>query len=131
MTRFIDGHRERFGVAPICRVLGWNVSTYAYKPRPPSDRVLRDDFLKGEIKRVHEANYVYGARKVWVQLRREGVDVARCTVERLMGELGLAGRRVGASRDAPRRPTSRRRRCPICSMATSAQGDPTRSGSRI
>ncbi len=97
MTRFIDLHRQRFGVAPICRVLGWCESTYyAYQARPPSDRALRDEFLKGQIRRVHEANYgVYGARKVWRALGREGIQVARCTVERLMRELGLAGVRRG------------------------------------
>ncbi len=65
MTRFIDGHRERFGVQPICDVLGCNVSTsYAYRRRPPSDRALRDDWLTGEIRRVyHEHFAVYGARK--------------------------------------------------------------------
>jgi putative transposase len=62
----------------------------------PSRRQLRDEELKAEIARVHADNYgVYGARKVWLQLNREGVPVARCTVERLMRELGLAGARRG------------------------------------
>ena len=65
---------------------------YAAKTRPPSPRTLRDAELTGQIRRIHEANYgVYGARKVWHQLRREGIDVARCTVERLMRQAGLAG----------------------------------------
>ena len=60
--------------------------------REPSRRQSRDEVLKREIARVHTANYgVYGARKVWLALNREGIDVARCTVERLMAELGLAG----------------------------------------
>ena len=60
--------------------------------REPSRRQSRDDVLKGEIARVHGANYgVYGARKVWLALNRKGIPVARCTVERLMAELGLAG----------------------------------------
>lgn len=60
--------------------------------REPSRRQSRDDVLKREIARVHTANYgVYGARKVWLALNREGIEVARCTVERLMAELGLAG----------------------------------------
>jgi putative transposase len=99
MTRFIDAHRERFGVAPICRALGWCESTYYnHKARPPSDRALRDDWLRGEIRRVYDDNYkVYGARKVWIELRREGIRVARCTVERLMREMGLEGARRGGN----------------------------------
>jgi putative transposase len=89
----IDQHRGRFGVEPICRVLEVPTSTYyAAKQRPPSARRLRDTQLKAEIRRVWDDNYqVYGARKVWRQLQREGLQVARCTVERLMGELGIAG----------------------------------------
>jgi putative transposase len=64
--------------------------------RGPSPRGLRDERLKSEIRRVHQDNYgVYGARKVWLALNREGIAVARCTVERLMRELGLAGARRG------------------------------------
>ena len=89
----IEQHRGRFGVEPICRVLEVPTSTYyAAKQRPPSPRRLRDTQLKAEIRRVWDVNYqVYGARKVWRQLQREGLQVARCTVERLMGELGIAG----------------------------------------
>jgi putative transposase len=91
----IDKLRGRFGVEPICRVLEVPASTYyAHKSRQrkPSARRQRDEQLKVEIQRVWKANFeVYGARKVWRQLRREGITVARCTVERLMGELGLAG----------------------------------------
>jgi putative transposase len=89
----IDAHRGRFGVEPICRVVGVPASTYyAAKRRPPSARRRRDTQLKLEIQRVWDDNYqVYGARKIWRQLRREGFQVARCTVERLMGELGIAG----------------------------------------
>ena len=66
------------------------------KKRPPSARALRDEVLKGEITRVHGENLdVYGADKVWTQLNREGTRVARCTVERLMGDLGLSGVRRG------------------------------------
>ena len=66
MTRFIDEHREQFGVTPICDLLGWNVSTYyAYKRRPPSELALRDEYLMAEIRRVWEANYrVYGYLKI-------------------------------------------------------------------
>jgi len=90
---FIDKHRDQFGVEPICQVLGVAASTYhVATTRAPSARRLRDEWLKGEILRVYDANFqVYGARKIWRQLRREGVVVARCTVERLMRELGIAG----------------------------------------
>ena len=72
---------------------------YAAKSRPPSARSLRDDDLKAEIVRVHEANFgVYGVRKIWRQLHREGVTVARCTVERLMREMGLQGVRRGKTK---------------------------------
>jgi putative transposase len=89
----IDALRDRFGVEPICRVLDVPTSTYyAHKQHQPSVRDQRDTALKVEIRRVWEASRgVYGARKVWRQLGREGVQVARCTVERLMGELGLHG----------------------------------------
>jgi putative transposase len=89
----IDALRDRFGVEPICRVLDVPASTYyAHRQRRPSVRDRRDEALKREIRRVWEASRgVYGARKVWRQLAREGVEVARCTVERLMGELGLHG----------------------------------------
>lgn len=94
MTAYIDAHKERFGVEPICRTLAVAPSTYyAVKSRPASDRSLRDDVLRPEIARVHRANFdVYGPRKVWRQLHREGRPVARCTVERLMRDLGLTGR---------------------------------------
>lgn len=97
MTGFIAEHRGRFGVEPICRVMDFNPSTYyAARDRTPSARAPRDEDLKDEIKRVHKANYgVYGVRKVWRQLNREGICVARCTVARLMRELGLRGVRRG------------------------------------
>jgi putative transposase len=90
---FIDGHRDRWGVEPICRVLQVAPSTYyAASSRPPSARALRDAQLKVEIERVYKDNFsVYGARKVWRQLGREGIAVGRDRVARLMGELGIAG----------------------------------------
>jgi putative transposase len=91
----------------VCAVLEFPVSTYyAVKKREgePSARAIRDEQLKEQIMRVWEnrrkGRRLYGARKVWLQLRREGVEVARCTVERLMGELGIAG--VSAQRKKPR-----------------------------
>lgn len=99
---FIDEHKGRFGVQPICRVLaeyGAQIAPstyYAAKSRPPSARAVRDEQLKAEIMRVWKANYeVYGAYKVWRELNRQGITVARCTVERLMRELGIAGVRRG------------------------------------
>ena len=85
MIAYIDGHKDRYGVEPICRVLPIAPSTYyAAKRRLPSASALRDEKLKVDIRRVHEENFgVYGARKVWRQLGREGTVVARCTVERL------------------------------------------------
>ena len=72
-----------------------NTSNVA-KQRPPSNRAVRDEQLKIEISRVHEENLsVYGADKVWAQLNREGTRVARCTVEHLMGDLGLSGAKRG------------------------------------
>lgn len=95
---FIDDHREAYGVEPICGVLPIAPSTYySHKAREAnpslcSARAQRDEELRGEIQRVWEANYrVYGVRKVWRQLNREDVPVARCTIARLMGEMGLRG----------------------------------------
>lgn len=98
MIAFIDDHRQKHGVEPICKVLPIAPSTYhlnAAKRADPSKlsaRAKRDLLLKTEIERVFEENYrVYGVRKVWRQLQRENFDVARCTVERLMRSLGLQG----------------------------------------
>ena len=103
MIAYIDAHRDRFGVEPICRVLQFAPSTYwSARRRPASARSQRDAELKAEIARVHAENFgVYGAPKVWAQLNREGHTVARCTVERLMHELGLRG----VTRGKPRRTT--------------------------
>jgi putative transposase len=94
-------------VEPACAVLEFPVSTYyAAKKREhePSPRDVRDERLKKEVKRVWEdrkkGRRVYGARKVWLQLRREGIEVARCTVARLMREMGIAG--ASAQRKRPR-----------------------------
>jgi putative transposase len=90
---FIQAYQKRWGVEPICRVLQIAPSSYyAAVNRAPSARQQRDAALKVAIRRVWEAHRrVYGADKVWAQLNREGVRVARCTVERLMRELGLRG----------------------------------------
>ena len=93
MTKYIDAHRERFGVEPICSALQVAPSTYyAASTRPPSPRSRSDVLLKPELLRVHAANYgVYGVRKLWRQLAREGVTVGRDRVHRLMQELGITG----------------------------------------
>ncbi len=90
---FINEHRERFGVEPICDTLQVAPSTYyAALSRPPSERQVRDGELKVEIARVHQDNFdVYGSEKVWKQLRRESIEVGRDRVGRLMAELELEG----------------------------------------
>ena len=93
MTHFSESHRERFGVEPICRALQVApASYYAARQRPLSARRVRDEALKVKLRHVHGEHFgVYGVRKLWRQLQREGIPVARCTVARLMRELGLAG----------------------------------------
>ena len=90
---FIDEHRERFGVEPTCRVLDVSDKTYyARKRRPPSAREVEDERVLSEIRRVHEnSGGEYGSRRCWKQLHREGIQVARCRVERLMAGHGLRG----------------------------------------
>ena len=113
MIAFIDDHREAHGVEPICKVLPIAPSTYydhVARRRDParlSARAKRDMALKVEVRRVFEENFrvfrVYGLRKVWRQLQREGFDVARCTVERLMREMGLQGCQRRRKKGPPRR----------------------------
>ena len=98
MISFIDDHRGTHGVEPICKVLLIAPSTYhdhvakRADPEKLSRRAKEDMALKSKITRIFNDNFaVYGARKVWRQLRREGRDVARCTVERLMQSMGLQG----------------------------------------
>ena len=93
MSAFIDAHRHRFGVEPICREIEVSGSAYwARKTRPPSLRARRDEYLLGVIKRVHAASGgVYGQLKVWDELTDENITVARCTVERLMRANGIQG----------------------------------------
>lgn len=98
MKRFIDDHRGEYGVESICRVLPIAPSTYYEEKAREADpsllplRAQRDAFFAEEIQRVwNENRKVYGARKVWLQLKREGFAVARCTVARLMAQMGLRG----------------------------------------
>jgi transposase InsO family protein len=104
MVTFIDDHREEYGVEPICSVLPIAPSTYYEQKARQVDpsrlpgRIVRDVALREEIERVWKGNRsVYGARKVWLQMKREGFDVARCTVERLMSQMGLQGAVRGRS----------------------------------
>jgi transposase InsO family protein len=101
---FVDKHRHRYGVEPICKVLQFAPSAYrrhAARQRNPaliSQRAQRDAELVPQVRRVWNANMqVYGADKVWKQMNREGIRVARCTVERLMGKMGLRGATRGKS----------------------------------
>jgi putative transposase len=100
VIRYIDAHREGFGVEPICSALEVAPSTYyAAKSRPQCRRRVHDEQLKPHIERVWRENRcVYGPRKVYKQLRREGITEPRCRIERLMRELGLRGRVRGARR---------------------------------
>ena len=98
MVAFVDEYRDEYGVEPICAVVPIAPSTYyetkacQVDPDRRSARAQRDEWLQGEIDRVWKANFeVYGAEKVWKQLGREGMKVARCTVERLMRAMGLEG----------------------------------------
>ena len=98
MVAFIDDHRATYGVEPICRVLPIAPSTYfrhklfARDPTRRSARAISDDVLRAIIRRIWEENQrVYGPRKVWRQMGRDGLRVARCRVRRLMRELGLVG----------------------------------------
>ena len=118
MISFIDDHRGALGVEPICKPLP--IASFTYHdhqakqadPELLSDRAKRDAVLRPEIRRVFEANWrVYGVRKVWRQLGREGFDVARCTVARLMKDMGLQG----AIRGKPHRTTipDKKAPCPL------------------
>lgn len=102
MIAYIDEHCGQFGVQPICQVLKEHgvaiapSTCYAAKKRPPPARAVRDAWLTAEITRVYKDNgEVYGARKVWLQLRREHISGARCTLERLMRAAGLRRVRRG------------------------------------
>ena len=102
MVNFIDDHRDAYGVEPICEMLPIAPSTYHEQktreadPSKLPERAVRDAKLCEQIERVWKENLgVYGVRKVWRQLKREGVTVARCTVVRLMRQMGLEGARRG------------------------------------
>ena len=112
---FIDEHRSRFGVEPICRTLDWCTSSYyARKKRPPSARRQGDAVLVAVIRRVHADNYeAYGARRVWKELARRGIRVGRCRVERLMRQHAIQGAM----------PVGRRRRTTIADETATRSAD--------
>ena len=105
MIAFIDAHKDQYGIEPMCKQLPMAVSTYyAHKdresdPDKESNRSIRDRHLKPEIQRVWDENMqVYGVKKVWRQLKREGFVIARCTVERLMKDLDIQGVTKGGAK---------------------------------
>ena len=100
MVSFVQEHRERWPVAVMCRTIDLPERTFhAAKTRPPCARSITDAHAKVEIRRVWEQNYrCYGARRIFKQLRREGHAIARCTVERLMPEIGIRGVQRGKKR---------------------------------
>ena len=136
MIAFIDDHRGAHGVEPICKVLPIAPSTYhahAAKRRDPaklSARARQDAALKIEVRRVFDQNFsVYGVRKVWRQLRREGFDVARCTVSRLMRDMGLQGALRRRTPSKPRSATRPRHARWITSTVSSRRRGRTSFGS--
>ena len=113
MSRYVDEHRGRFGVEPICRVLGVSASAYYHRATGRrSKRAVEDERLLERIRELHASNYyAYGSRRMWVALHRAGEPVARCTVERLMREHGICGakRRGKPWRTTRPDPAARRR----------------------
>jgi putative transposase len=113
VSRYIDEHRGRFGVEPICRTVGVSASAYHQrKTGARSARSLRDERLLARIRELHRLNYyAYGSRRMWIALRRAGEPVARCTVERLMRAHGICGakRRGKPWRTTTADPAARRR----------------------
>lgn len=125
MSRYIEEHRGRFGVEPICETLGVSASAYYHrKTAVPSRRAVADERVLARIREMHRANYeAYGYRRMWKALHREGEPVARCTVQRLMAEHGIVGAK---RRGKPWRTTTPdpdgRRRPDLVQRDFSAQG---------
>ena len=125
MSRYVDEHRGRFGVEPICNVLG--VSASAYYERSSgrrSERSLKDEQLLGRIKEIHAANYyAYGYRRMWKALQRAGEPAARCTVQRLMTAHGIQGaKRRGKPWRTTKPDPQAKRRADLVQRDFSAQG---------
>jgi putative transposase len=114
VTAFIDAHRDRFGVEPICRILGVSASAY-YQRRScaPSARAREDERLLAVISETHQANYeAYGYRRTWKALRRAGGRVPRCQVQRLMRSHGIPGAKRRAKPWRTTKPDPDVQRCP-------------------
>jgi putative transposase len=125
VSRYIDQHRGRFGVEPICRTLGVSASAYYQRNSGArSRRQLEDERLLGRIRTLHAANYyAYGSRRMWIALRRAGEPVARCTVERLMRAHGIQGaKRRGKPWRTTRPDAAARRRPDLVERDFSATG---------
>jgi putative transposase len=138
LVGFIDSHRDRFGVEPACAVLEFPVSTYyavKKREREPSTRDARDEQLKEQIMRVWDdrkkGRRLYGARTVCLQLRRDGIEVARCTVERLMREMGIAGVLAGQKKPRTTVPAARTPGLLTCWNGTSPRQRRIAAGSPI
>jgi len=125
VTAFVDEHRGRFGVEPICRTLGVSASAYYQRNTGArSRRRLEDERLLGRIRELHAANYyAYGSRRMWIALRRAGEPVARCTVERLMRAHGIQGaKRRGKPWRTTRPDPAARRRADLVERDFTASG---------
>ena len=132
MSAFIDEHRERFGVEPICETL--DVSASAYYQRATGERSARsveDERLTARVREVHEQNFeCYGYPRVWHELQRQGEQVGRDHVARLMREEGIRGaKRRGKPWGGPRSPIRARPSAQISSSASSPLSGPTPYGS--
>jgi putative transposase len=114
VSRYVDEHRGRFGVEPICRTLGVSASAYYHrKTGARSRRSLEDERLLSRIRELHAANYyAYGSRRMWIALNRSGEPVARCTVERLMRAHGICGAKRRGKPWRTTRPDPQARRRP-------------------
>ena len=114
MSRYIDQHRGRFGVEPICEVLGVSASAYYLRAGArPSARAVEDERLLGRIRALHAANYyAYGYRRMWIALKRSGEHVGRGRVQRLMREAGIQGAKRRGKRWVTTTPDSAARRRP-------------------
>jgi putative transposase len=125
VSRYVDEHRGRFGVEPICRTLGVSASaSYQRKTGSRSARSLHDERLLARIREVHAANhYAYGSRRMWIALDRAGEPVACCTVERLMREHGIqCAKRRGKRWRTTRPDPAARRRPDLVDRSFSAAG---------
>ena len=133
MSRYIEEHRGRFGVEPICRVLGVSASAYYERASGSrSARVVEDERLLGRIRELHAANYfAYGYRRMWKALGRAGESVPRCQVQRLMRVHGIVGAKRRGKPWRTTRPDLMAHRRPISCNGTSTSMVPTGCGSLI